>query len=176
MKNLTQERLKELLHYDPETGVFIWIKTLSNRIGNGEVAGTVNNVGYRIISIDYSFYLASRLAWFYVEGYWPEYEIDHKDRIRHNDKWENLRHVSHQCNMRNCKIQRNNTSGITGVWWDEKCQKWRVRIMISGKHFHIGYFNSKINAAKARWKAEVKHGFPNCNTTSTAHLYIQSEL
>lgn len=169
---LTQARLKEILSYDPETGVFTWLKTICNRAKKGDIAGTYGN-GYRYIKIDYKQCKASRLAWLYMKGYMPEHEVDHKDRVPSNDKWENLRHVSHQCNMRNRSISKNNTSGVIGISWIRERKKWFANIMISGKTIGLGRFKLKINAARARWQAEAKYGFPDCNTTSSAYLYLQ---
>ena len=173
---LTQARLKELLNYDPLTGIFARLITVSNyKAKKGDVAGSINDQGYTKIQIDGKRYKASRLAWFYMEGYWPEYEIDHKNRIRHDNKWKNLRHVSHSCNVRNSGISINNKSGIVGVHWDKKRNKWQSQIKILGNKRHLGYFTSKVNAAKARWNAEIKHGYPGCNTTSSAFLYLQTK-
>ena len=171
---LTQARLKELLHYNPEMGVFTWLKTVSNSVKAGFVAGGIDSDGgYRRIRIDGKRYRSSRLAWLYMEGYFPEHEMDHRNRIKHDDGWENLRHVSHQCNTRNKNIYKTNRSGIAGVCWHKRDKKWHVSIRIFGKLINLGTFNSKLNAAKARWGAEVKHGFPNCNTISTAYLYLK---
>jgi len=172
---LTQKRLRELLHYDPIAGVFTWLISKKGTRAN-LVAGSVSknkDNGYRRIKIDGNFYKTSRLAWLYMEGYFPENDIDHENRIRHDDRWENLRHVSRQCNTRNSSTRSDNTSGITGVMWHKAAQKWQARIMISGKGFSLGLFQSKTNAAMARWEAEKKYGFPNCNTTSIAYLYLQ---
>lgn len=173
MKRLTQKRLKELLHYNPETGIFTRLKTVPGKAKKDNIAGYIKKDGYRAISIDHKRYYASRLAWLYMEGYFPENEIDHKNRIRHDDRWINLRHVSHQCNLRNCGISKNNKSGITGVFWYGPSQKWGARIMISGKDIFLGYFKGKTDAVRARWNAEVKHGFSGCNTTSMAYLYLR---
>lgn len=170
---LTQARLKELLHYNPETGVFTRLKTRGGA-KNGQATGSINKVGYVIIGIDYKRYNASRLAFLYMEGYFPENDVDHRNRIRHDNRWKNLRHASRQCNSRNCSLLKRNTSGITGVWWDARRQKWCAEIMIMPKKsIYLGRFGSKFDAARARWNAEVKHSFPGCNTTSTAYLYIQ---
>lgn len=167
-KKLTQSRLKELLHYDPEIGNFTW------REGN-QVAGYINkHIGYRLIGIDGKYYNASRLAWLYMEGYFPENDVDHKNRIRHDNRWENLLHASHQCNMRNCKKRITNKSGITGVSWLKRDQKWRAGITIFYKSLNLGHFTSKFDAAHARWEAEVKYDFPSCNTTSTAYQYLKN--
>ena len=120
MKKLTQSRLKEILHYDPITGIFTWIVANSKSIKIGNVAGCIKPDGYRCIRVDNKDYKASRLAWLYMKGYFPEHEVDHEDRVRHNDRWKNLRHLTHSCNLKNRGVNSNNTSGITGVNWDKR--------------------------------------------------------
>jgi len=172
MKNkLTQERLKELLNYDPETGIF------TRKIGRGgfkigSIAGTPQNNGYIQICIDYKIFLASRLAFLWVEGYFPENETEHCDRDRANNCWSNLREASRSCNLRNRGVFRNNTSGITGVSWYKPSSKWQSHIQVNGENIHLGLFKTLFDAVQARWDAEVKHNFPNCNTTSSAYQYI----
>lgn len=173
---LTQERLKEILSYDPETGIFTWLISRGRSAKAGRIAGTTNKTDkHRYIGVDGKRYAASRLAWLYVEGYFPEHDIDHRNRISDDDKWENLRHVSHLCNMRNLSTNKNNKSGIAGVYWSRERKKWVAQISVLNKILGLGRFNSKIDAAKARWNAEVKYGFPDCNTTSTAYLYLQGK-
>jgi len=142
MENLTQERLKELLDYNPDTGIFIW-KVSGHGCETGDVAGSLNNRGYRQIGIDYKVYRASRLAWLYMESYFPEHDVDHINRVEGDDKWSNLRHVSHQCNLRNCGRHRNNKSGVTGVSWHKQNEKWVAMIMAVDKQKHLGYFKEK---------------------------------
>lgn len=131
---LTQKRLKEVLYYNPETGIFIWIKPskyhpeLINK-----KAGYNHPHNYIYIDIDYKKYKASRLAWLYMEGYFPEFEVDHRDRIRNNDKWENLRHVTRSDNMKNKSLYKNNKTKITGVNWAAANKKWRASIGHLGK-------------------------------------------
>lgn len=164
---LTQQRLKELIYYDPETGIF-------TRLKNGKIIRGVNETtGYQHVHVNGKYYAASRLAWFYMEGYWPENEIDHKNRIRDDNRWINLRHVSRSCNVRNSSISRRNTSGITGVSWDNQYQNWRVHIRINDIAINLGRRVKKVDAARVRWNAEVKYGFPNCNTTSSAYVYLK---
>jgi len=153
MPKLTQERLKELLHYDSETGIFT-STTTRGRTASDRVAGSLGCRGYRRIGIDGVTYLESRLAWFYMEGHWPENDIDHINRIKSDNRWKNLRHVSRRCNMRNSNTYESNTSGITGVSWDESKRKWMAHIMVDGKSITIGRFKSKVDAARARWNAE----------------------
>lgn len=169
---ITQEQLKRVLSYDPETGVFTWLIS-AGTVKAGKVAGSANiDRGYRNIKLRGLMYRASRLAWFYMEGYWPEYTIDHINRIKDDNRWENLRHVTQRCNVRNSKTRNDNRCGITGLHFHKGKQKWVAGITISGKTISLGNFKSKTDAARARWNAEVKHGFPNCNTTSSAYLYL----
>jgi hypothetical protein len=172
MSTLTQERLKELLHYDPETGVFTWRTSGSGKRAN-KLAGGYDAYGYICIAVDKVTYKASRLAWLYIEGYIPENLIDHKDRNPKNNKWKNLRHVTNQCNARNQSVRKNNKSGVTGVCWIKRSCKWQSQIRADRKTKYLGEFKTLKEAVQARWNAEIKYGYPNCNTTSSAYLYLQ---
>lgn len=168
---ITQDRLKELLHYDPDTGIFRWkIRKPYTSIKPGQKAGKTTQ-GYNHIGIDGKGYKAARLAFLYMEGYFPENLVDHENQITTDDRWENLREASKQCNARNSKIQSNNTSGVKGVGKENK--KWKVYIWIMGKPIRIGLFADFSDAVKARWEAEKEYGFPNCCTSSSAYLYLK---
>ena len=169
---LTQERLQELLTYNPETGIFTWNINKSSKAQKNSVAGCSDNYGYIIITIDNKPYKAHRLAFLYVSGYTPELYVDHIDRDKANNKWANLREVSPTCNRRNLDTSTRNTSGVIGVCWDKRSAKWKVRIA-TPLVITIGHFTSLLDAAEARWKAEVKYNFPNCNTTSSAYKYLK---
>jgi len=174
-QKLTQKRLKELFNYDPDTGIWTYLKSTTNWIKVGHLAGSINKAtGYRQIQINYKTYPSSRLAWLYMKGYFPEHDMDHINRIRSDDRWCNLRHVSRRCNLRNVGITGKNTSGIVGVYKDINRNYWKAAIRINKKLINIGNFKKKIDAVKARWQAEIKHGFPNCNSTSSAYLYLKS--
>lgn len=170
-EKLTQERLKELLSYDPETGIFIW-KIKIKSVKKEDIAGCIDKKNYRVIRINGKNYFAHRLAFLFMEGYFPENDTDHIDRDKNNNKWNNLREVSHTCNMRNRNIMSNNKSGITGVLFDNNSKKWRAFIKI-GNLIRLGSFNNIIDAVKARWEAEVKYNFPNCNISSSAYVYLK---
>ncbi len=173
MKTLTQEYLKEILHYNPLTGIFKNRLTRNSRSLKGSVAGYITVRGYEVIGIKGKIYQSHRLAWLYMEGYFPENEIDHEDRNPSNNKFDNLRVASHMCNMRNKGMYSANKSGITGVCWYKPTSKWEVSIAVEGRKTGLGYFDSKIKAAKSRWKGEKKYNYPNCSTTSSALLYIK---
>jgi len=158
---VNQEELKELLHYNPGTGIFTW---LVNRTG-GVKAGDVpcyKSDGYIQISVNNKDYKAHRLAFFYMTGDWPKEQIDHKNHVRDDNRWVNLREATHQENQKNRTISKNNTSGVMGVCWNKKRKKWESNIWINGKQKHLGRFNDKFEAACSRKSAENKHSFhPN---------------
>ena len=174
-KDITQKRLKEVLDYNPETGIFTWVKPTNWSIIKNKTAGYKDPKGYIKIQIDNIIYFAHRLAWFYVYGYFPENQIDHKNRIKDANWVDNLREVTNKCNARNRKIQSNNTSGITGVYWYKKYQTWVSKIKNNQKNIHLGYFENFKDAVNARWEAEKIYKFPSCNTTSSAYLYLKKD-
>jgi hypothetical protein len=172
---LTQERLKEVLHYDPDTGIFTWLISPVGTVPAGSIAGCRYTEGYIHITIDRVVYRSHRLAFLYMEGYFPEYLVDHIDRNPSNNAWTNLREVSNRCNCRNRKVTITNKSGVTGVFWYAARNKWLATIKTIKKNTFLGYFTLKTDAVKARWEAEVKYGFPDCNTYSSAYLYLKEQ-
>lgn len=173
---LTHKELIEILAYDSETGVFTWRKSLNRATLIGSRAGCIDKShGYWRIQIFGKLYRASRLAWFYHHGYWPEHEIDHINKIRNDDRIKNLRHVSSVCNERNKNKSSRNTSGVVGVTWKKQRKRWCAFIKMPKKLIFLGYFKDFTDAVKARWQAEIRHDFPNCQTTSTAYLYLKDK-
>jgi len=167
---LTQKRLKELLHYNPDTGVFIW-KVSRGGHCSGSIAGGLRHDDRVHISIDNQHFLRSRLAFFYIEGYFPEQDVDHKNRTKTDDRWSNLRHVSRQCNLRNIGLQKNNASGVSGVAFSKRENKWRSTITVNFKQFHIGYFGDFNEAVLYRLAAEKCLDWSNCDSASSAYKY-----
>lgn len=153
---LTQSRLKELLHYDPETGVFTWRVRASNNIRVGGVAGCRTVHGYWLIGIDSSQYFAHRLAWLYMHGEWPKHEIDHKNGVGDDNRIANLREATVSENHQYLAKSARNTSGFVGVSWHSRRRKWQAQICIKGIRFCLGFFDSADTAyseyivAKAR--------------------------
>lgn len=152
---MTQERLKKLLRYCPLTGVFTW-KTNVGNVTKGVVAGATDAYGYQVIRVDGVLYKAHRLAWFYSYGVWPTKNIDHKNRIKNDNRLVNLRDVDQSINTFNAEKRKNNTSGITGVNWVPDRKKWEARIRVNYRNFHLGKFVSKDDAIAARKNAEQK--------------------
>ena len=172
---LTHSILKELLDYNPETGVFTWRhrdsswfmshrsyasfcgKYVNKVAGNNKIA--VNGKGYRNIMILNVGYLIHRVAWFYVFGEWPVNDIDHIDGNGLNNKILNLRDVTALDNGRNKRLPSTNKSGVIGVCWHKRDEHWRATIKVEQKTISLGGFSSIDDAISARKKASVKYGF-----------------
>jgi len=154
---LTQKRLKELLHYNPKTGVFIWKKS-RGKIQAGTIANSVRPDGYIHIKLDYILYLAHRLAWFYVHGKWPNKNLDHRNRVKHHNWIKNLRNGAQQHNMQNIiKAQSNNVIGVRNVYFDKRRGTYVVSIRVHKKTKYIGAFATLKLAKAAAIKAKKKH-------------------
>jgi len=145
---LTQERLKEVLRYCQETGIFIWCARRRG-IRYGCEAGCVNNDGYKVIRIDGVLYSAHCLAWFYMTGEWPRPACDHWDLDKANNRWLNLRLATKSQNGANRPLQSNNKSGLKGARWHKMAAKWESYIKKDGKKIHLGLFASAADAHEA---------------------------
>lgn len=158
---MNQDYIKSKLDYNPETGDLIWTNPTSFAVNKGSVAGSYcKRDRYINVVLDGKRLLAHRVAWFIVTGVWPV-EIDHINHIRHDNRWDNLREVSHINNHRNKPLQSNNISGYHGVGWEKSRKKWGAAIKVNGKKIQIGRFNTKEEAVAARKKAEQYYGFHN---------------
>jgi hypothetical protein len=158
-KMITQEELKRQLHYDPETGIFTRLISNHHFVKVGEEAGCVDNGYIRIVFNGNQFY-AHKLAWLYVYNELPKFPvsvIDHIDGNKENNKITNLRKVTHQENILNQKIRKNNTSGIKGVSWHCKRKSWVVRLMINGISKHLGCFKDLQLAELAAIEGRKKY-------------------
>ena len=157
MNLLTQARLKELLHYSPDTGQFTW--RIDRRYTKaGDIAGYVNH-GYIRIGVDSHYYLAHRLAFLYVDGRFPLHEVDHINHSPADNRWCNIRCVTHAENNRNKSAHCNNTSGTIGVHWDRKNAKWHARIKVNGVSVFGGCFTDKQEAMYRRKQLEQEYHF-----------------
>lgn len=157
MNMLTQQRLKELIQYDPVTGKF-YRPTKSGAKECG-TASTHSNKQYLRIWVAGKLYYAHRLAWLYMTGAFPKDQIDHIDGNGLNNVFTNLRDVTCQVNNKNRRLSSNNSSGITGVHWCEERQKWVSQIKHFGKIKHLGRFNEIEDAKGAREQACEELGF-----------------
>jgi hypothetical protein len=156
---ISVERLREVLDYNPDTGVFIR-KVPMGRHGchvAGDVCGTTTKRGYIFICVDKFKSMAHRLAWLYVYGVWPEGDLDHINQNKSDNRICNLRQVSRKENMQNVTLHKHNTSGVKGVAWHGQCKKWRAYIFADYKQISLGVYDTFEDAVKARKSAEVKY-------------------
>jgi hypothetical protein len=161
--SLTQEELKSLSEYNPDTGVF-QARQQRGTIRVGDIMGSVQVNGYRAASINSRKFYEHRLAWLYTYGYFPSGEqpfIDHVDGDRTNNRISNLRLCSNINNTQNIKMKPTNTSGFKGVTWHKKAKKWMVCIRNGelGKVEYLGLFVSEEEASVAyENRAKEIHG------------------
>lgn len=154
-----RKRALALLRYDPQSGDFFWTHIYGRRGGviSGERAGWIDSdTGYRKISIDGKNHLAHRLAWLVMTGEWASSQIDHKNRNRADNRWSNLRLSTQAENNSNAVLIRsNNRSGYRGVSFSRTARRWWAQIKKDGIHHNLGYFDKKIDAARAYDKAAI---------------------
>lgn len=147
---ITQKEIMEYLKYDPETGLFTAIKSHGTLWRPGKLVGHKNQEGYITITLLGKIRKAHRLAWIYVYGEDIDgYEIDHVNGDKSDNRICNLRISSHQQNMFNMKKKSTNKSGVKGVHFDKRCNKWRAQTSINKKRVHIGLFDTIGSAEKA---------------------------
>ena len=155
----TQDEIRELLHYDKETGLFWWKKSGPGRC-TSTPAGTIqksgSSKGYVKITIRGKRHRAHALAWLYVHGSYPPL-IDHKDGNPSNNAIDNLRPTTQSMNAGNSRLSSRNTSGHKGVSWDKERKKWMACIRTEhGTHRTIGRFDDKLKASDAYRKAALE--------------------
>lgn len=148
MTSLTADRVRELLSYDPDTGIFTWCVARPG-MPAGSIAGWCDEKGYRRISIDDTPYRAHRLAWLWVHGVWPSSELDHRNQVKSDNRIENLREVTRAQNQQNRPLFKNNTSGFAGVSWKAREQRWRARFCMGGVSKELGLFKTPEAANEA---------------------------
>lgn len=137
-KPLTAARLREMLSYDPVTGLFAWRCRRNSTTLRGAIAGYVGRKGRRIIGIDGRTYLAHRLVWLYVYGRWPDPEIDHENTDQSDNRLTNLREASSGQNKANVGLRADNTSGFKGISLDRRTGRWRAEVQHKGRRIFLG--------------------------------------
>lgn len=149
---MNQEELKELIHYDPATGVFTWLIAPCKNIKDGAEAGNLRPDGYRAISYDGKRYYAHRLAFLYMDGEVPEM-VDHINRNPSDNSWNNLRPTNHSENGINADM-RKSKSGHRGITFEARTGRYCVMIWRNNARKSLGTYDTIIEAVGARLRAE----------------------
>lgn len=169
---VTPSTLRELLSYNPKTGDMRWKRRSrkwcksdgtrdrwNNLYAGKLVSNKTASIAYAHVCVLGTTYPVHRVAYAIAHGNWPDGHIDHINGDRFDNRLSNLRVVTIQENARNTKRPVTNTSGVVGVHWSKAARKWRANIRVDQKLIHLGSFDSKADAVKARAEAERKHGF-----------------
>lgn len=172
-ETLTQEVVRSLFLYDPETGVLRWrVRPESNfpdavsarrwnSQNSGNEAGHIRSSGYRYVTVFGRPYPAHRVIWLHEHGVWPLH-TDHQDGVRSNNRLANLRDVTPSQNHKNVRLKETNSSGFVGVSWNGRRKRWLAHIRVDYKQHQLGFFATKDEAVARRKAAEVQYGFhPN---------------
>jgi hypothetical protein len=154
---MNQERLIELFEYN-KNGYFLWKNDNKHNKLKGIRCGTKID-GYIIIKIDGKQYREHRLVWLYHTGELPSCQIDHINRIRDDNRIENLRLCpnNNKENGQNRNLNKNNKSGHKGVTWHKSINRWISYIRVENKLIHLGSFSCIDDAIKSRKKAEEEY-------------------
>lgn len=154
--NLTAERARELLSYDPETG-FLHRKLIIRSGKVGDKAGSINGKkDYIRLFVDGRRYMAHRIVWLIVTGSWPKDQIDHINNNKQDNSWGNLREVTGKENGQNKKITMNTVSGLRGVSFSKCTGKWMAQIAVNGKLQYLGIYPTKEEAYSVYLREKVK--------------------
>ena len=148
------DRLREVLHYNPETGLFTWRVKRRANISPGDIAGHIDeSKGYVIITLFGRHYYGHVLAWFYVHGVWTE--VDHKNRIGVHNQLINLRAATRAETNRNQGVRSDNMLGVKGI--TRTGRKFMARIFVNGASLYLGTFETLDEAISVRQEATKKH-------------------
>jgi hypothetical protein len=152
-------RVRELLHYDPATGIFTRkVRTAQRHQVGDRACGNPMKAGHLRVAFDSKKFLAHRVAWLYVYGKWPDNDIDHINGDPTDNRVENLRDVTNRINRQNMRNPRGKSnSGLLGVFLHKETGKWRARIQLDGKGIHLGLFDTPEAAHEAYLVAKRKY-------------------
>ncbi len=154
---LPPELLREIFHYDKETGLFTWVKPTANCVKAGNLAGT-RRLQYHFIHVNGHPYMAARAAWAYMTGAWPDRCVDHINRNGHDDRWLNLRLATNSQNGANRIIGRKKSGLPRGVYRAPDCRTkpFAATIRVNGKTVHLGMFATPDEAGAAHAAASKR--------------------
>ena len=154
---IDQETVKKLFHYDAESGMLLWRNGNGRNVKPWQQANSLNSSGYYAAKIQGKDYRVHRLIWLYVNGKFPDGDIDHKNRIRNDNRLCNLRDVSRTDNAQNISLPKHNKSGHIGVSWIKSHNCWTVYVKVNKKNKWLGYYKNLNDAIAARKAGEKQY-------------------
>ena len=154
---ITQNELLRILNYNSQTGVFTWLVSTGQRAKIGSVAGSITKSGYQRIVINKKIYFSHRLALLYVYGRFPKEFIDHINHDKSDNRIINLRECNKSQNMQNVVNIKSNKSGIKGVSWCKRTNKWQAFASLNNKSVYLGRYKNINDAADAYKIFAIKH-------------------
>lgn len=155
--SISESRLKEMLHYDPVSGVFTW-KVDRSRTKAGCIAASKTGKGYLTVMIDGKRHSLHRLAFIFMGEPEPPEFVDHINGDRADNRWANLRTATMTQNARNQRRHSTNTTGLPGVIWDQRT-RWRAYAYLDGRYLALGRYHTLLDAAAARKSFESRHDY-----------------
>jgi hypothetical protein len=165
IEHITAERLREVLDYNPKTGLFTWRHVPDKSVQwNGRHAGRpaghpCKTLGYVLLKVEGRLCRAHRLAWLYMTGKWPTGEIDHVNGDGLDNVFANLRLATRSEQNRNVRAHRDSTSGLKGAYWDKRTSTWLAQIRHEGKQHYLGKYQTAEEAHAAYCEAARRlHG------------------
>ena len=141
-----QQHLQSVLSYDPETGILTW-KEQRGRVRAGDRAGFPYGVGYRGIRVFGEQFYEHRIIWMLVHGKWPEYDLDHINRVRTDNRLRNLRETTRSENKQNqddAPYPTNKTSGYKGAY--KNGRRWQARVGLNNRTICLGTYDTPEEA------------------------------
>lgn len=149
------ESLRKILSYCPETGVLRWKVRRRNVAMPGDIAGSITDSGYVMVGIHRRQLRAHRIAWALTYGEWPASDLDHKNRVRSDNRLCNLRLATRSENSQNTNLRVDNKTGVKGVSLRLDTGTFSASIALDGESKHLGCYHSLQEAQLARAKAET---------------------
>lgn len=154
---LTQKQLQKELVYDLSTGEFHRRIARCNRVEIGDLVGTLDSHGYLQIRVSGRLYLGNRLAWLYMTGDWPPLDIEHRDNVRSNNRWHNLRLTTRVRNGMNRRCRKDSLTKMKNIMQCGEGGRYRVRVSVGRRRVHVGYFDTLKEAEEAHVRAAVRY-------------------
>lgn len=142
---LTQELLKEHLHYNLDTGVFTWIKGNGKSVNAGDEVHTTDKFGYKLIRIFGKNFKQHRLAFLYMTDDVPAI-VDHINGIKGDNRWCNLRKANTFTNQQNKRLQKNNRFGMKGVYYRKDRKMYQATIQVNKLSMRVGSYKTPEEA------------------------------